>query len=137
VNAVMSATVNGAMKALRHHRDTSQLCQEGGMSRTAMNEILDRSMLDEDFRRAILAAPDGVLAATKLAGRSPVAAIIVVNISNLNTFITSIVYLENLIATRPDVDERDKARIRQRCEEITQLDGDRTEPIKELLATMW
>lgn len=126
------------------------------MSRTAMNEILDRSMLDEDFRREILADPDGALAgydltdaeraalsrrdadeATKLAGRSPVAAIVVVNISNLNTFITSIVYLENLIATRPDVDERDKARIRQRCEEITQLDGDRTEPIKELLATMW
>jgi hypothetical protein len=127
------------------------------MSRTAMNEILDRSMIEEDFRSAILADPDGALAdydltdaeraaltrrdvdeATKLAGRSPVAAIVVVNVSNLNTFITSIVTLENLIATRPpDVDERDKARIRQGCDEIKQMDGDRTEALKELLATMW
>ena len=126
------------------------------MSRTAINEILDRSMLDEDFRRAILADPDGALAgydltaaeraaviqrdgdeATKLAGRSPSAAIIVVNISNLNTFITSIVTLENLIATRPDLPAHDKTRVRQRCEEIKRMDGDRTEPLKELLATMW
>jgi hypothetical protein len=126
------------------------------MSRTAMNEILDRSMIEEDFRRAILADPDGALAdydltdaeraaftgrdvdeATKLAGRSPVAAIVAVNVSTVNTFVTSIVTLENLIATRPDVSEGDKARIRQRSEEIKQMEGDRTEPLKELLATMW
>lgn len=122
------------------------------MSRTAINEVLDRALLDEEFRIAVQNDPERTLDAydltdeerSALASRSYLdtvslaAAPEVGPRSAVNLFLTSIVYLNttDLIAIRLKLDEERGAELTSRGDEIVRTPGNRTEAIKELLARM-
>jgi hypothetical protein len=116
------------------------------MSRAAVNDILNRSLLDERFLQAIQADPDGALTGydltdeersallsrdltkvAKLAGPAALALYCTIRFAMISP---------NWVAVLPGVDESRKAELQSRGDEITRMEGDRTEALKELLARM-
>lgn len=154
------------------------------MSGQAIHDILDRSLLDEQFRRAVQTDPDTALAefeltdeeraalatrnyaeiATaeqgKLPGqggtRAPIrlaptvgpvnqvtvqATVEVVQVSSFNVVqnlsVTPIVFLNTAnVVAMGYLDESRRTELEDRGATIVQMAGDRTQPIKELLALM-
>jgi hypothetical protein len=116
------------------------------VSRTALNEVLDLSLLDATFREAILTDPDRALQGYDLTDeeRSALLSQDFMRVSRYSTTAANLIITanfvinlnENLVAIRPHVDEDRKPELRARGAEIARMPGDRTQPIKELLALM-
>ncbi len=110
------------------------------MSRAALTEILDRSLLDEEFRRAIQADPEGRLRDFDLTDeeRSALLSRQLTKVSDLAFMACTIRFamIRNIVALLPTLDESRKSELQGRGREIANMEGDRTEPIKEFLARM-
>jgi len=110
------------------------------MSRTALTEILDRSLLDEEFRQAIQADPYEVFKGFDLTDeeRSALLSRQLTKVSDLAFMACTIRFamIRNIVALLPTLDESRKAELQSRGEEIARMEGDRTEAIKKFLAQM-
>jgi hypothetical protein len=110
------------------------------MSRAALTEILDRSLLEEDFRRAILADPEGVLDGFDLTDeeRSALLSRQLTKVADLAFLACTIRFamIRNIVALLPPLDDSRGAELQRRGDEIARMEGNLTEHIKEFLARM-
>jgi hypothetical protein len=112
------------------------------MSRTAVNEVLDRALLDEQFRDAVQTDPDNALADYELTDdeRTSLLSRKMREIQHIGAqlIVTArfVITNEQLIAFRPKLDDARKAELAREGERIVAMSGDRTQAIRELLVQM-
>lgn len=116
------------------------------MSRIAVNDILNRALLEGHFLQAVRSDPENALKAydlnedersallsrdlTKVVGLAGPAALA------LYCTIRFAMISPNWVAMRPDNDAPQKANLENRANQIIRMEGDRTEVLKEFLAQM-
>jgi hypothetical protein len=112
------------------------------MSRTAVNEVLDRALLDEQFRDAVQTDPDNALADYDLTDDERVSLLSrkVREIQHIGAqlIVTArfVITNEQLIAFRPVIDDARRAELEREGDRIVAMTGDRTQAIKDLLLQM-
>lgn len=114
------------------------------MSRTAINDVLDRALLDSEFRAALMRDPDGALGEYDLTAEERRALVSndfkeMEHVGAAHHITARFVILEDppLIAVRPVVDrERRENELNAAGAEIVASGGDRTEAIKRFLVQM-
>lgn len=110
------------------------------MSRTAVKEILDRALLEEDFRADIEADPERALANYDLTDEER-AVLVSRDLAAMDEFFPGALYCtirfalinENIVAMQPFPDEARREELQRRGREITAMRGDRIGPLKEML----
>jgi|GEM_PF-6660415 len=112
------------------------------MSHTAIAEILDRSLLDEDFRRAVETNPERTLQSYDLTDEERTV-LLSRNLTEMNKFFPGTLYctirfafIENIIAMQPFPDDARKSELQHRGSEIITAKRDRIGALKELLALL-
>jgi hypothetical protein len=111
------------------------------MSRESVDQILKRSLLDQEFRDAIQLDPESALAGFDLSEEERTA-LLSGNFNDVAVFmplhctIRFAMITENIIAMKPHPDEFRSAEFQRRGSEIVELAGDRIASIKEFLALL-
>jgi hypothetical protein len=109
------------------------------VSREAMEEILNRSLLDEDFRAALQDNPESVLESFDLSDDERAALVSgkfddVAVFMPLHCTIRFAMITKNIIAMKPHPEESRRAEFERRGAEIVQQEGDRIAVLKDFLA---
>jgi hypothetical protein len=113
------------------------------MSRTAVIEILDRALFDEEFRRAVETDPERSLEGFHLTDEERTV-LLSRDVNMMEEFFPGVLYCtirfaminENIVAIEPFPDDVRRSELERRASEIVATEGDRIEALKEMLTLL-